>query len=120
MKTADQRKIKDEKKIVYALVMGQLSDSSRGELHDENFDEENEAHNLIHLIRRIRATHIAVQSGNAHQDQERVRAKWYSMTMGTNESIYVFRKRVEEYQLERESVGLEVIPESELVIGVLK
>ena len=46
-------------------------------------------------------------------------AKWYSMTMGTNESIYVFRKRVEEYQLERESVGLEVIPESELVIGVL-
>ena len=101
VKTADQRKIKDEKKIVYALVMGHLSDSSRGELHDENFDEENEAHNLIHLIRRIRATHIAVQSGNAHQDQERVRAKWYSMTMGTNESIYVFRKRVEEYQLER-------------------
>ena len=47
--TADQRKIKDEKKIVYALVMGQLSDSSRGELHNENFDEENEAHNLIFL-----------------------------------------------------------------------
>jgi hypothetical protein len=117
--SADQRKIRDDKKVVYALVYGQLSEASRGDLTDEDWVENHAAHDLINLIKRIRATHIAVQSGNARQDQERVRAKWYAMQMGTNESIYVFRKRVDEYQLERESVGLDILPESELVIGVL-
>ena len=77
--TADQRKIESDRKIVYAVVMGQLSDSSRGELHDEDFEENDEVHNLIYLIKRIRATRIAVQSGNSRQDEERVRAKWYSI-----------------------------------------
>jgi hypothetical protein len=73
--TADQRKIADDKKIVYSLVMGQLSDLSRRELYNVEFDENHEAHNLIFFIKRIRATHIALQSGNARQDEERVRAK---------------------------------------------
>ena len=65
---ADQKKIKDDKVIVYALVMGQLSDSSRGEVKDVDFDKNYSSHNLIHLIERRRASHIAVQSGNARQD----------------------------------------------------
>ena len=117
--SADQKKIKEDQRIVYALVFGQLSESSRGELIDEDWGKSNADNDLLYLIKRIRATHVAVSTGNALQDQERVRAKWYSMHMGQQESIYGFRKRVDEYQLERESVGLATIPETELVIGIL-
>jgi Zinc knuckle len=41
------------------------------------------------------------------------------MRMYPQETSFAFRKRVEDYQLERTSVGLEEIPAEELVIGVL-
>ena len=39
--------------------------------------------------------------------------------MFQHETSFAFRKRVEDHQLERASVGLSVIPEEELVIGIL-
>ena len=39
--------------------------------------------------------------------------------MQPNETSFAFRKRVEDHRLERASVGLAVIPEEELVIGIL-
>ena len=39
--------------------------------------------------------------------------------MYSHETSFSFRKRVEDHQLERSSVGLPVIPEDELVIGIL-
>jgi hypothetical protein len=74
---------------------------------------------LLYLIGRIRSTHIARQSGNPVKDMERVRMAWANMRMYPNEISFAFRKRVEEYQLERTTVGLEEIPADELIIGIL-
>jgi hypothetical protein len=41
------------------------------------------------------------------------------MRMYPQETSFAFRKRVEDYQLERTSVGLEEIPSGEQVIGIL-
>ena len=41
------------------------------------------------------------------------------MRMTSDQSSFSFRKEVEEYQLERVAVGLEIIPNSELIIGIL-
>jgi hypothetical protein len=74
---------------------------------------------LLYLIGRIRSTHIARQSGNPVEDMERVRMAWANMRMYPNEISFAFRKRVEEYQLERTTVGLEKIPADELIISIL-
>jgi hypothetical protein len=75
---------------------------------------------LLYLINRICATHIARQSGKGPaQDKERVRNVWATMRQQVSETSFAFRKRIEDYQLQRASVGLEVIPEKELVIGIL-
>ena len=117
---SDSKKIAEHKKAVFALVYAQLSESSRAELKDD--EEWTEAYNtrdLLFLIVRIRATHIARQSGNPGQDREQVNQRWSNLQMQPNETSFAFRKRVEDHQLERASVGLAVIPEEELVIGIL-
>jgi Zinc knuckle len=50
---------------------------------------------------------------------ERVRTLWLTLKQQPHESSFAFRKRVEDYQLERASVGLPEIPDEELVIGIL-
>jgi hypothetical protein len=51
-----------------------MSDSSRYEIEgDEEWEARFVERVLLYLIRRIRATHIARQSGNPAQDMERVR-----------------------------------------------
>jgi hypothetical protein len=86
---------------------------------DELWEEKFIERDLLYLINRIRATHIARQSGNPAQDKERVRNIWVTMRQQVPETSFAFRKRIEDYQLQRASVGLEVIPEEELVIGIL-
>jgi Reverse transcriptase (RNA-dependent DNA polymerase) len=114
------KKTREQKRYCFAKVLANLSESSRCEVQD---DEEWEASfaqsDLLYLIRRIRATHIARQSGNPAQDMERVRTNWATMRMFPQETSFAFRKRVEDYQLERTSVGLEELPPGELVIGIL-
>ena len=117
---ADLKKYEEHKMVVYSLVYTQLSESSRVELKEDlQWLELSNARDLLYLIRRIRATHIARQSGNPGMDKERVRMVWANMRMQSNENSYEFRKRVENHQLQRSSVGLPIIPESELVIGIL-
>ena len=114
------KKIEEHKKAVFALVYAQLSESSRSEVKDhEDWADGYAARDLLYLIRRIRATHIARQSGNPAQDMERVRTNWATMRMLPHETSFAFRKRVEDYQLERTSVGLPAIPDDELIIGIL-
>ena len=116
----EKKKIEEHKRFAFALVYGQLSDSSRCEVQDhEDWDEGFLNRDLLYLIQRIRGTHIARQSGNPRQDMERVRTIWATMRMQPHETSFAFRKRVEDYQLERASVGLEQIPDEELVIGIL-
>ena len=116
----EEKKLKEHKRQVFALVYAQLSESSRSEIKDHQDWEENFLNrDLLFLIGRIRATHIARQSGNPAQDMERVRSNWANMRMFSDETSFAFRKRVEDYQLERTSVGLPQIPDDELVIGVL-
>ena len=101
-------------------MYGQLSESTRTEIKDD--EEWTVAYNtrdLLYLIGRIRSTHIARQSGNPGQDKERVQQLWSQLRMFSYETSFSFRKRVEDHQLERASVGLPVIPEDELVIGIL-
>jgi hypothetical protein len=114
--TAEVKKIKEDTMVVYSVVLGQMSEASRVECEQGiDLKKKENAKDLVYLINRIRATHIAVQSGNVLQDQERVRSKWYAMQMTPQDTSYL----VEEYQMERLSVGLAVIPDSELVIGIL-
>ena len=116
---SDLKKYTEHKKVVFSLVYTQLSESSRSEVQDDlQWLELSNARDLLYLIRRIRATHIARQSGNPGMDRERVRMSWANMRMQTNENSFEFRKRVENHQLQRASVGLPIIPESELVIGI--
>ena len=117
---SEEVKAKNDKMTVFSVVYGQLSESSRCEVQDdERWVKSFKDRNLIYLITRIRATHIAAQSGNLEQDQERVRGKWFSMMMSPTQTSYSFRREVEEYQLERIAVGLPEIPSSELIIGIL-
>ena len=110
----------EQRKAVFCLVYGQLSDSSRCEAQDhEEWKIKFEEKDLIFLITRIRVTHVAKQSGNPSQDKERVRSKWASLRMMTNESSFSFRTRIDNYQLERVAVGLPEIPDEELIIGIL-
>jgi hypothetical protein len=114
------KKTKEQKRHCFAKVLANLSESSRCEVQDHEGWVENFAQSdLLYLIRRIRATHIARQSGNPAQDQERVRTAWETMWMYPQETSFAFRKRIEDYQLERTSVGLHEIPAGELVIGIL-
>jgi Zinc knuckle len=114
------KKTREQKRYCFAKVLANLSESSRCEVQDDEEWEDSFAQSdLLYLIRRIRATHIARQSGNPAQDMERVRTNWATMRMYPQETSFAFRKRVEDYQLERTSVGLEEIPAEELVIGVL-
>ena len=116
----DAKKIVEEKQAVFALVYAQLSESSRCEIKDdEDWEEAYNTRDLLYLIARIRATHIARQSGNPGQDRERVSQLWATLRMQPHETSFAFRKRVEDHQLERSAVGLPVIPEEELVIGIL-
>ena len=116
----ESKKIKEQKLAVFALVYSQLSESSRGEVQDdEDWPTAFIERNLLFLIMRIRATHIARQSGNPGQDRERVQTAWASLRMYQHETSFAFRKRVEDHQLERLAVGLPVIPEDELVVGIL-
>ena len=95
---ADLKRIEEQKKSLFATVYGQLSESSRCEIKDDEDWEEGFAdRDLLYLIARIRATHIARQSGNPRQDQERVRNKWLSMRMGPQETSFGFGKTVEDY-----------------------
>ena len=50
---------------------------------------------------------------------ERLRSTWALVRMYPQETSFAFRKRVEDYQLERFSVGLPAIPADELIIGIL-
>ena len=116
----EAKKIVENKHSVFALVYAQLSESSRAEVKDnEKWTEAYLNRDLLYLIGRIRATHIARQSGNPGQDRERVNMLWSNLRMFQHETSFAFRKRVEDHQLERASVGLPVIPEEELVIGIL-
>jgi hypothetical protein len=114
---SDKKEWKLEKKKVieqigstFSMVYGNLSESSRSQIED---DEQWEAklieRDLLYLISRIRATQIAHQSGNLAQDKERVRNVWATMRQQTSETSFAFRKRIEDYQLQRLSVGLEAI-----------
>ena len=117
---AELKKIREHKQAVFALVYSQLSESSRCEVQDdEGWETAYLERDLLFLIQRIRATHIARQSGNPGQDRERVAMGWSNLRMFPNETSFAFRKRVEDYQLERQAVGLAEIPEEELVIGLL-
>ena len=117
---SDARKILENKQAVFALVYAQLSDSSRCEIQDDElWVESYQERDLLYLIQRIRATHIARQSGNPGQDRERVQMSWATIRMQSYETSFAFRKRVDDHQLERSSVGLPIIPEDELVIGIL-
>ena len=110
----------EQRKSVFCLVYGQLSESSRCEVQDDElWKEKFEEKDLIYLVTRIRATHVAKQSGNPSQDKERVRSKWSHLRMAINESSFSFRTRVENYQLERIAVGLEELPDEEAIIGIL-
>ena len=61
----ESKKIAEQKQAVFALVYAQLSESSRGEIQDdEDWTESYQDRDLLYLIQRIRATHIARQSGN--------------------------------------------------------
>ena len=114
------KKIEEHKRQVFALVYAQLSDSSRNEVEDHaDWAANFLLRDLLYLITRIRATHIARQSGNPAQDMERVRNGWNNLRMMVNESSFAFRKRVDDYQFERSSVGLPLIPDGELIIGIL-
>ena len=117
---SDARKILEHKQSVFALVYAQSSDSSRCEVQDDElWVESYQDRDLLYLIQRIRATHIARQSGNPGQDRERVQMSWATIRMQSYESSFAFRKRVDDHQLERSSVGLPIIHEDELVVGIL-
>ena len=116
----ETKKIAEHKRAVCALVYAQLSESSRSEVQDHvDWAASFIQRDLLYLIRRIRATHIARQSGNPAQDMERVRLSWSSLRMYPQETSFAFRKCVEDYQLERTSVGLPEIPAAEPIIGIL-
>ena len=84
-----------------------MTESSRVELKEDlQWLELSNARDLLYLIRRVRATHIARQSGNPVMDKERVRMIWANMRMQSNENSYEFRKRIEYHQLQMSSVGL--------------
>ena len=94
---SEAKKIIDHKRQVFALVYTQLSESSRSEIKDhEDWEEAFLNRDLIFLIERIRATHIARQSGNPSHDMERARSNWANMRMFSNETSFAFRKRVED------------------------
>ena len=50
---------------------------------------------------------------------ERVRTKWATMQMYSQETNFAFRKRIEDYKEERGAVGLPEIPTEELIIGII-
>ena len=78
----ETKKIAEHKKAVIALVYAQLSEASRAEVKDEEeWTEANNSRDLLYLITRIRATHIARQSGNPGQDKERVNQLWSNLRM---------------------------------------
>ena len=92
----EAKKTAEHKRQVFALVSAQLSESSRREVKDhkewaDNFLERN----LLFLIERIRATHIARQSGNPAPTL-RVRTNWANMRIFPNETSFTFHKRVED------------------------
>ena len=116
----DAKKILANKQSVFALVYAQLSESSRCEIKDdEDWEEAYNTRDLLYLIASLRATYITWQSGNPRQDRERVSQLWSTLRMQPHETSFAFQKRVEDHQLERSAVGLTVIPEDELVIGIL-
>lgn len=91
MWAAEAIKVRNDKLTAFSVVFRQLSEASRCEIEDdEGWAENFRLRDLLYLIIRIQATHIAVQSGNLQQDQERVRAKWYSMMMTSDQSSYHF------------------------------
>ena len=117
---AESKKIREHKQAVFALVYSQLSESSRCEVqYDEGLVTAYLEQDLLFLIQRIRATHIARQSGNPDQDRQRVAMAWSNLRLFPNETSFAFHKRVEDYQLERQAVGLDEIPGEELIIGLL-
>ena len=76
----EAKKIAENKQSVSALVYAQLSESSRAEVKDnEEWTEAYVNRDLLYLIVRIRANHIARQSGNPGQDRERVNQSWSNL-----------------------------------------
>ena len=118
----EKRDAELQRRTTFALVWGQLSQASRVEVEDDEFWRSLkivESKDLLYLIVRIRATHIARQSGNPAQDKERVRQLWSELKMYNSESSFEFRTRVENYQQQRLAVGLLEIPDDELIIGII-
>lgn len=79
---SDVKKIAEHKQAIFALVYAQhISESSRAEVKDEEaWTEAYKSRDLLYLIGRIRATHVARQSGNPGQDKERVNQLWSNLT----------------------------------------
>jgi hypothetical protein len=101
---SEMKKVEEHIKSAFGLTYEQLSESSRAEVQDdEDWVEGYNNRDLLFLIGRIRATHIARQSGNPGQDRERVQQAWFQLRQ-FHETSYAFRKRVEDHQLERASV----------------
>lgn len=104
----------------FSLVWSRLSESSRSELtEDADWTTKFHSNDLIYLITGTRSTHIAQQSGNPAQDKERTRKLWSDMFMYPSESSFSFRTRIEHHQLERAAVGLQEVPDEELIIGII-
>jgi hypothetical protein len=101
---SEMKKVEEHIKSAFGLTYEQLSESSRAEVQDdEDWVEGYNNRDLLFLIGRIRATHIARQSGNPGQDRERVQQAWFQLRQ-FHETSYAFRKRVEDHQLERAPV----------------
>ena len=102
----ETKKILEHKQAVFALVYSQLSESSRREVQDhEDLVASFAERDLLYLIGRVRATHVARQCGNPAQDMERVCTSWVNMRMHPQETSFAFRNRVEDCQLERTSLN---------------
>jgi hypothetical protein len=84
---ADAKKTQDGKRYCFTKVLSKLSEFSRCEIQDdEDWEESFAQSDLLYLIRRIRATHIARQSGNPAQDIYGLPAA-YQQGHGTQRSL---------------------------------
>jgi hypothetical protein len=84
---SEMKNVEEHIKSAFGLTYGQLSESSRAEVQDdEDWVEAYNNRDLLFLIGRIRATHIARQSGNPGQDRERVQQAWFQLRQFSHET----------------------------------
>ena len=96
LRLTTKKDTEEQRKSVFCLVYGQLSEASRCEVEEHpEWKSKLETKDLIHFIQRICSTRIARQSGNPAQDMERVRSVWAHLRMHHNETSFAFRTRVE-------------------------